>query len=252
MKRRTPTRPPPRGPAADPARERMLSVVVERAKRRIIRDVQIGHVPREARDFSELHDYRDANMYVLNQAGNFDQAVERAYSIDLGDGEFDNDAMWEFYGEAQSRLDAWVKSGALRNLSLRPGALARLAREARERAERNKPYAYLAADAPKANGAGRVDATVVISASRADGSFVYGGMKHWGDPYEYADLFDPQGRPVGFGAVVVAGDLLWCDGAVYRLAHYDPDGSVATVSEILAGPVAPAPTPPRSTARSPR
>lgn len=104
----------------------------------------MGHVPRETPDFAALHDYRDANMYVLNAEGAFDPEVVAHFVVDLGDGEVDNDAMWSFYGMAQDRLDAWVKTGALRAVVLKPGALATLQREAEERAIRNAPYPYLA------------------------------------------------------------------------------------------------------------
>lgn len=120
----------------------LVDRLVARGKRQIIADVRVGHVPREVPDFAALHDYRDANMYGMTR-GEFDPEAVRWFSIDLGNGDCDQRALFEFYGEVQERLDAWVKTGALRGIALNPDALETLAREAEERARDNAPYPYL-------------------------------------------------------------------------------------------------------------
>lgn len=125
-----------------PEQNALLDRLVARGKRQIIADVRVGHVPREVPDFAALHDYRDANMYGMTR-GEFDPDAMRWFSVDLGNGDCEQTALFEFYNEVQERLDAWVKTGALRGIVLNHGALETLAREAEERSIRNARYAYL-------------------------------------------------------------------------------------------------------------
>ena len=120
----------------------LLDGLVCLGKRQILTDVRVGHVPREVPEFAALHDYRDANMYGMVD-GEFDPDASRWFSVDLGNGDQDNTALFEFYNEVQERLDAWAKTGVLLTVPLDPGALDTLQREAEERARDNARYAYL-------------------------------------------------------------------------------------------------------------
>ena len=122
-----------------PDQSALLDRIVTRAQAWIIEDVRIGHVPREVPGFSALHDYRDANCYTLDPEGNFDPEVS-ALAVKLPNGDTDSDAMWALLNKAQERLDAWVKTGALRDVALAPDALETLAREAEERKARDGAF----------------------------------------------------------------------------------------------------------------
>ena len=49
---------------------------IARAQARIRADIEAGIVPPNVRDFSQLHDFVDANEYMLDDAGDFDAELE--------------------------------------------------------------------------------------------------------------------------------------------------------------------------------
>ena len=68
--------PPPRPNAPRwPVAPDIVAFLVLRAKERILADRRAGVVP-TVRSFSELHDYVDANTYLLTRAGHFDMALQ--------------------------------------------------------------------------------------------------------------------------------------------------------------------------------
>lgn len=71
--------------------------VIERGKREIMADVRNGTIPSTAADFSELHNYVDANGY----GGAFEDDAHAVEDVD-------------FWNAVQDALDLWIKSGALR------------------------------------------------------------------------------------------------------------------------------------------
>lgn len=67
------TMPSPRPKALTP----LQTMIFERAQRRILAGMQRGIVPEDVRSFSQLHDFVDANVYLLDRHGNFDPGVAR-------------------------------------------------------------------------------------------------------------------------------------------------------------------------------
>lgn len=96
----------------------VLSRIVARARRAITADVKAGIVPRTVRTVGGLGSYVDQNMYFLDADGNFDPELDEL-CLDIGngtDGEMDCQPMWDFLGQSQDRVEAWMKSGALTRL----------------------------------------------------------------------------------------------------------------------------------------
>jgi hypothetical protein len=106
-------------PSLSPAHARLLAHLVARAKVRITDDVRRGVVPRTVRDYGVLHDYVDANMYLLDDAGAFDPAVD-AMQVEIpmpyGEIGYDSQPMYDFLNLAQDRLHDWLAKGALGRL----------------------------------------------------------------------------------------------------------------------------------------
>lgn len=73
--------------------------LAEAMKSEIIADVKSGIVPATVGSFSELHDYVDANCY-----GGTEKLLD-----DVG-----MDACLALCNPAMDKVDAWIKSGALR------------------------------------------------------------------------------------------------------------------------------------------
>ena len=67
-------------------------------KREVIADVMAGNVPASVADYSELHDYVDANYY----GGAFD-----------GDFEIEDTDYWN---AAQTAISQWIEAGGLRDM----------------------------------------------------------------------------------------------------------------------------------------
>lgn len=68
---------------------------INKAKREILEDIASGRVPATVRTFSELHDYLDANEYVVQ-------------------GLFDSDGPAQSYDDVNAvlgELDAWLAAG---------------------------------------------------------------------------------------------------------------------------------------------
>lgn len=80
---------------------------VDIGKYEIQRDVRSGIVPNTVKDFSQLHDFVDANLYGWGS--------ESWYEGACGHDDYVN-----FWNRVQAELDAWIKSGELRNVSTRP------------------------------------------------------------------------------------------------------------------------------------
>jgi hypothetical protein len=70
-----------------------LTEIIERAKREILYDVEVGIVPATCASFSELHDYVDANGYG------------GAFECDFDPTETD------FWNAVQDAVDLWIKAG---------------------------------------------------------------------------------------------------------------------------------------------
>ena len=79
-----------------------IETAIERSKREIADDVFEGWVPAGVPDFSALHDYRDANGY----GGFFDD--DTVFYRGIGEGFFED------VNAVQGAVDAWIKSGGLR------------------------------------------------------------------------------------------------------------------------------------------
>ena len=88
----------------------LLQKIVLRAQQSIIRDVQTRLVPQNSRSLEELARVVDTNMYFLTRAGNFDRDLERL-ATPLGDGEFDQQPMFDVLNEAMILVDAWLHAG---------------------------------------------------------------------------------------------------------------------------------------------
>lgn len=79
---------------------------IARAQARIRADIEAGIVPPTVRDFSQLHDFVDANMYMLDDAGDFDAELE-GLSVD--------EITREVMGPVVDALDVWLQSGRKHN-----------------------------------------------------------------------------------------------------------------------------------------
>jgi hypothetical protein len=77
-----------------------IDPVVERAKREVLADIRSGRVPASVRDFSELHDYVDANEYGGACETDSDVAFDGFTEEQV-----------DFWNEVQNRVDAWIKAG---------------------------------------------------------------------------------------------------------------------------------------------
>lgn len=76
---------------------------VELAKTQIKQDISSGIIPETVKDFSELHDYVDANGY-----GSVD-GVRGTFDGPHSDPNSSFDAT--FWNDVQAQLDAWLKGG---------------------------------------------------------------------------------------------------------------------------------------------
>jgi len=81
-----------------------IAAAIARTKREVLADVADGTVPATVADFSELHDYSDANEY-----GGFCDVEGYAAEVD-----------WSWSGDTdavnvvQYAVDAWIKAGGAR------------------------------------------------------------------------------------------------------------------------------------------
>lgn len=82
-----------------------LAATVARGKAEILTDVQAGRVPATVADFSELHDYVDANGY----GGAFE---DDAPGFDA-EGSI-TESGCDFWNEVQEQLAEWIKAGGIR------------------------------------------------------------------------------------------------------------------------------------------
>jgi hypothetical protein len=77
-----------------------VAAAVKRGKREILDDVRSGRVPFSVKNFSELHDYVDANEY----GGLCDEDQPYPFSTDE----------WLTFGNAvQDALNAWIVGGGI-------------------------------------------------------------------------------------------------------------------------------------------
>jgi hypothetical protein len=73
-------------------------LVYKRAKRRILADMKSGRVPKTIRRFSTLHNYVDANMYLVGWTKKTEKREEVSYrTIPL-------------FNRVLSRLDKWLRN----------------------------------------------------------------------------------------------------------------------------------------------
>lgn len=91
-----------------------FDMIVERMKEEITEDVASGRVPNFVTTFAQLHDYVDANCY-----GGFcnDYEFSMLSTFFGGDGDSAPDAMVEFMNEAQTAVDAWLRTESLIEIS---------------------------------------------------------------------------------------------------------------------------------------
>jgi len=75
-----------------------LDVILDRAKKKILLDIEIGVIPKNISSFSELHYFVDANWY----GGFCDENYEASKDF-------------EFENEIQTKLDEWIKSEEFKN-----------------------------------------------------------------------------------------------------------------------------------------
>lgn len=181
----------------------VLSRIVARAKRSIVADVKDGTVPRSVRTIGGLGEYVDQNVYFLDAHGDFDPEVE-ALAVDLGRDGVDSQPMYDFLTLAMDRVEAWMKTGALRHIPVK-------------RKVANPSTAYVAAD---------------VDLDNARGSFSFGGKRYRGEPWEHVEVFQ-KGRPIDGGPAVTTPDgLAWVDGKVYRVLSHDWENGEIVVSGL--------------------
>lgn len=82
------------------------AMLVRRAKTRILTDCAVHVVP-EVEGFAALHEHVDANMYLLDEAGDFDACFD---GWDMGE-------VMEELNKAADVIDEWLRAGALRGAS---------------------------------------------------------------------------------------------------------------------------------------
>jgi hypothetical protein len=70
----------------------VIARTVDNAKTLILDDISAGMIPSTVASFSELHDYVDANEYLIDDSLTFDELVEVAEA-------------------ASEILDKWIKAG---------------------------------------------------------------------------------------------------------------------------------------------
>lgn len=114
----------------------VLSRIVARAKRSIVADVKDGTVPRSVRTIGGLGEYVDQNVYFLDAHGDFDPEVE-ALAVDLGRDGVDSQPMYDFLTLAMDRVEAWMKTGALKRIPV-----ARKSAPKRKVANPSKPLSF--------------------------------------------------------------------------------------------------------------
>lgn len=85
--------------------------IADRAKREILDDVAAGVVPATVADFSELHQYVDANCYGGTEAL-LDKAHGECPDTDDGHAEAWN-SFCTLVNPAFDAVDAWIKSGGI-------------------------------------------------------------------------------------------------------------------------------------------
>src|ERR1700726_3754913 len=88
--------------------------MAEKMKAEIIEDIQSGVVPNTVADFSELHDYVDANCYGGSEAL-LDELDDAAPDTDEGH----HGALmqlWEIMNPAMEIVNVWIKSGAVQKI----------------------------------------------------------------------------------------------------------------------------------------
>ena len=88
----------------------MIEYAIERSKAEILEDIETGIVPRTVADFSELHDYVDANEY-----GGLCSDAWWCLPDDSDDATVENGWLLHFeQSEAvQNAVDRWLKGGRL-------------------------------------------------------------------------------------------------------------------------------------------
>lgn len=93
--------------------------IVTRAKRRMLQDLAKGRIP-PTREYAQLHDHVDANMYLLNGRGELDRDVLAiaipevpGTVVDVPSEAINVDEVNRPYEIAQQRLVVWLRDGGL-------------------------------------------------------------------------------------------------------------------------------------------
>ena len=88
-------------------RRALIARIVSRAQKAILLDARRGLIPRRIKTLRALGAYVDQNTYLLNRSGNLDREVVALGRLD------GLQPMLDLVAEAQSSIDAWLRSGAL-------------------------------------------------------------------------------------------------------------------------------------------
>lgn len=88
-----------------------IDIAFQWACQEVLNDVREGTVPASVASFSELHDHVDANGY----GGAFDWPASMSEQSDLGNHRY-TDLHCRFWNTVQNRVDAWIKSGKVREV----------------------------------------------------------------------------------------------------------------------------------------
>lgn len=105
----------------------VLSRIVARAKRSIVADVKDGTVPRSVRTIGGLGSYVDQNMYFLDANGDIDPDLDALSPVSAG-----RQPLYDFMGKAHDRVEAWMKSGALKRIPVARKPSRKVANPSRE------------------------------------------------------------------------------------------------------------------------
>lgn len=99
--------------------EAVTERIVTRAQRAMLADRRSGVIP-AVRSFSKLHDFVDANLYLLNKHGEFDSDVMafgvpevRGQKVEVPSDAINVDELLVPYNRAQKILVRWIRDGAL-------------------------------------------------------------------------------------------------------------------------------------------
>ncbi len=89
-----------------------LKKTIERMKREVLDDVELGHVPSTVKTFAELHNYVDANEYGGFCEDKFTAALIEHFG-GLNEKTGMPQEMLDFINSAQNAIDTWIKEGGL-------------------------------------------------------------------------------------------------------------------------------------------